>query len=322
MVDELQRTFRDLKDVDKVGINLETSLAAIALAPLPVNSVVMVLRASMVTLNSPSKAGSRNPPPPLSPLLVQLYTVSKMTAYGEMGDDAMSKKGRRASLAGVLTGGVGFVSCVLLCASLLILPLSPTSPSKADSRSPPPPLSPLLVQRASLAGVLAGGVGFVSCVLLCASLLTLPLSLTSPSKAGSRSPHPPLSPFLIQLCTVSKMTAYGELGDDAMGKQGRRTSLAGVLAGGVSLSPTSPSKADSRNPPPPLSPLLVQLCTVSTMIAYGELGDNAMGEQGRRASLAGVLVGGGGRGGRGGGDGVEVKGEWLTVEGVSLMVVA
>ena len=149
----------------------------------------------------------------------------------------MSKKGRRASLAGVLTDGVGFVSCVLLCASLLILPLSPTSPSKADSRSPPPPLSPLLVQRASLAGVLAGGVGFVSCVLLCASLLTLPLSLTSPSKAGSRSPHPPLSPFLIQLCTVSKMTAYGELGDDAMGKQGRRTSLAGVLAGVVGFVP-------------------------------------------------------------------------------------
>jgi len=30
------------------------------------------------------------------------------------------------------------------------------------------------------------------------------------------------------------MTAYGErLGDDAMGMQGRRTSLTGVLAGGV-----------------------------------------------------------------------------------------
>ena len=40
---------------------------------------------------------------------------------------------RAASLAGVLAGGVGFVSCVLLFASLLILPLSPTSPSKAGS---------------------------------------------------------------------------------------------------------------------------------------------------------------------------------------------
>jgi len=53
------------------------------------------------------------------------------------------------------------------------------------------------------------------------------------------------------------MTAYGELGDDAMGKQGRRAGLAGVLAGGVPFSPTSHSKAGSRNPPPPLSPFLV-----------------------------------------------------------------
>jgi len=106
-----------------------------------------------------------------------------MTTYGEgLGDDAMGMKGRRTSLAGVLAGGVGFVSCVLLCASLLILPLFPTSPRKA----------------------------------------------------GSRNPFPPLSPLLIQLCNVSKMTGYGEgLGDDAMGMQGRRTSLAGVLAGGV-----------------------------------------------------------------------------------------
>ena len=62
----------------------------------------------------------------------------------------------------------------------------------------------------------------------------LPLSPTSPSKAGSRNPPPPLSPLLIQLCMVSKMTAYGELlGDDAMGVQGSRASLVGVLAGGV-----------------------------------------------------------------------------------------
>ena len=212
-----------------------------------------------------------------------------MTAYGEMGDDAMGKQGRRDSLAGVLAGEVGFVSCVLLCASLLILPLSLTSPSKDGSRNPPPPLSPFLVQlrtvskmtfygelgddamgkkgrRAGLAGVLAGGV---------------PLSSASTSKAGSRNQPPPLSPFLVQLRTVSKMTAYGELGDGAMGKQGMRAGLAGVLVGGVPLSPTSPSKAGSRNHPPPLSPLLVQLCTVSEMIAYGELGDDAMSKLGR-----------------------------------------
>jgi len=64
---------------------------------------------------SPSKAGSRNPPPPLFSLLIQLHTVSKMTAYAEqLGDDAMGMQGRRASLAGVLASGVGFVSCVLL----------------------------------------------------------------------------------------------------------------------------------------------------------------------------------------------------------------
>ena len=35
-----------------------------------------------------------------------------MTVYGEqLGDDVMGMQGRRASLAGVLAGGVGFVSC-------------------------------------------------------------------------------------------------------------------------------------------------------------------------------------------------------------------
>jgi len=103
--------------------------------------------------------------------LIQLRTVSKMTVYGEqLGDDVMGMQGRRASLAGVLAGGVGIVSCVLLFACMLILPLSPTSPSRA----------------------------------------------------GLRNPAPPLSPLLIQLCTISKMTSYGErLGDDAMGIQGR-----------------------------------------------------------------------------------------------------
>ena len=62
----------------------------------------------------------------------------------------------------------------------------------------------------------------------------LPLSPTSPSKAGSRNPPPPLSPLLIQLRTVSKMTAYGErLGDDAIGVQGSRARRAGMLASGV-----------------------------------------------------------------------------------------
>jgi len=61
------------------------------------------------------EAGSRNPPPQLSPLSIQLRTVSKLTAYGErLGDDAMGMQGRRASLAGVLAGGVSFVPCVLL----------------------------------------------------------------------------------------------------------------------------------------------------------------------------------------------------------------
>ena len=95
------------------------------------------------------------------------------------------------------------------------------------------------------------------------------------------------------------MTAYEELGHDAMGKQGMRAGLAVVLAGGVSLSPTSPSKAGWRNPPQPLSPLLVQLRTVSKMTTYGELGHDAfsnwVGELVLH-SLAGAVVGGGGRG--------------------------
>jgi len=72
---------------------------------------------------SPSNAGSCNPPPPLSPLLIhQLRTVLKMTADDQgLGDDVMGIQSSRASLAGVLEGGVGFVLCVLLCASLLML---------------------------------------------------------------------------------------------------------------------------------------------------------------------------------------------------------
>ena len=119
-----------------MGFNLETSFAVIALAPPLVRSVVTVTRAPMETLHqldavvdfilplspaSPSKAGSRNPPPRLSPLLIQLRTVSEMTAYGiprtvsnmtacgeRMGDDAMGVQGSKARLAGMLAGGVWF----------------------------------------------------------------------------------------------------------------------------------------------------------------------------------------------------------------------
>jgi len=75
---KMRRTSGDLKDLDKLDINLETLVAAITLASLPVDSVVTVIRTPMETLNqldaavdfilplsptSPSKAGSRNPPP-------------------------------------------------------------------------------------------------------------------------------------------------------------------------------------------------------------------------------------------------------------------
>jgi len=40
-----------LKDLDKLGINLETSLAVITLAPSPVDFVVTVIRAPIETLN-------------------------------------------------------------------------------------------------------------------------------------------------------------------------------------------------------------------------------------------------------------------------------
>jgi len=47
-----------------------------------------------------SNAGSRNPPPPSSLILIhQLRTVSKMTADDErLGNDAMGAQGSRASL--------------------------------------------------------------------------------------------------------------------------------------------------------------------------------------------------------------------------------
>jgi len=45
------RTSEDLKNLDKLGINLEMSLSVIAIAPPPVDSVVMVILAPMETLN-------------------------------------------------------------------------------------------------------------------------------------------------------------------------------------------------------------------------------------------------------------------------------
>ena len=79
---KLRRPSGDLKDLDNLGINLETSLAAIALAPLPVESVITVLRAPMETLNSPSKAGSRNPPPlTLSPFGLTSYCLKNHCSW-------------------------------------------------------------------------------------------------------------------------------------------------------------------------------------------------------------------------------------------------
>jgi len=81
------------------------------LAPPPVDAVIMVIRESMEALNqldgaagdfilppsltSPSNAGSRNPPPLLSPLLVhQLRTNPKVICNGKrLGDDAMGVHG-------------------------------------------------------------------------------------------------------------------------------------------------------------------------------------------------------------------------------------
>ena len=88
---KVRRPSGDLKELDKLGIDLATSLAAIDLAPHPVDLVVKDVQEPMEVRNqldaavdfilslsptSPSKAGSFNPPPTLSPLLVQLLTVS------------------------------------------------------------------------------------------------------------------------------------------------------------------------------------------------------------------------------------------------------
>jgi len=61
-----------------------------------------------LSTTSPSNAGSRNPPPPHSHLLIhQLCTVPKGTCNGErLGDDVMGVQDSQASLVGVLAGGV------------------------------------------------------------------------------------------------------------------------------------------------------------------------------------------------------------------------
>ena len=63
-----------------------------------------------LSTTSPSNAGSRNPPPPHSHLLIhQLCTVPKGTCNGErLGDDVMGVQDSQASLVGVLAGGVSF----------------------------------------------------------------------------------------------------------------------------------------------------------------------------------------------------------------------
>ena len=50
---KLWRTSGDLKDLDKLGIDIETSLAVIALASPPVDSVVTVIRAPIASLAAP-----------------------------------------------------------------------------------------------------------------------------------------------------------------------------------------------------------------------------------------------------------------------------
>jgi len=151
---KVRRTSRDLKDLDKLVIDLETSLAVITLASPLVDSVVTFTQATMDALKQldaavdfilplsptcPSKAGSRNPPPQLSPLLIQLCMVSKMTSYGEqLGDDNTGVQGSWGRLVGMLASGVWFrvVQAPMEPFNQLdavvdfILPLSPLLPSR------------------------------------------------------------------------------------------------------------------------------------------------------------------------------------------------
>jgi len=67
---ELQRPSGDLKDLDTLGIDLATSLAAIDLAPPPVDSFVKVVREPMDALNQLDGAAG-DFILPLSPLFSQ-----------------------------------------------------------------------------------------------------------------------------------------------------------------------------------------------------------------------------------------------------------
>ena len=64
--------------------------------------------------NSPSNAGSRNPPPLYSPLpLHKMNIVSKTTTnVGSPGNDAMGVQGERAEAQGMQVDGCGFVNQV------------------------------------------------------------------------------------------------------------------------------------------------------------------------------------------------------------------
>ena len=214
-----------------MGFNLETSLAVIALAPPLVGSVVTVIRAAMETLNqldaavdfilplsptSPSKAGSRNPPPPLSPLLIQLRTVCKMTAYGiprpvsnmtvcgeRLGDDAMGVQGSRARLAGMLAGGVWFrvVRAAVILSRVPVVVIAAWWTKLRRTSGDLNDLDKLginletLVAAITLASLPVDSVVTVIRTpmetlnqLDAAVDFILPFSPTSPSKAGSRNP--------------------------------------------------------------------------------------------------------------------------------------
>jgi len=124
---KLRRPLEDLKDLNKMGI------AAIALAPPPVDSVDKVVREPMEALNqldraagyfflevdpadvplspnSPSNTGSRKPPSLRSPPSIhQLRIVYKTTTNDEgQGNDTLGVQGERAGADGVQEGGGGF----------------------------------------------------------------------------------------------------------------------------------------------------------------------------------------------------------------------
>jgi len=128
---KLRRPSGDLKALDKLGMDLATSSAAINLALPPVDLVFVwepmkalnqLDRATgdfimeddsndcPPSLNSPSSTGSHNPPPLCSPLSFrQLRGVPNKTDNDEQqGNDAMGVQGGGADTDGVMEGGGGF----------------------------------------------------------------------------------------------------------------------------------------------------------------------------------------------------------------------